>query len=146
MTYKDFAKKAKTLAIVEDRDTQAVYVNPDWMIKIMDIWNDFKDSDEGMLFTIQDIGDMLKLEVERRKALRSKTDRVVGWLYDVIFSAIEPRLTEEENKLFKNLMEYLETGKGLDQKEKELLLKEDQLKKKENIVSLMPGLNFGKMT
>lgn len=145
MTYRDFEKRAIELTVVNDKDTDAVYLRPDWMYKIMKLWKEFKDSHEGEMYQLSDVGDMLKLEVERRRAIRSKVDRVAAWLHDIATSVIDPYVEEQENELMANVIEYMKTNKTLKDKEAELAEKEDVLKKKEALNQFVPGINFSKM-
>lgn len=144
MTYTEYMNRAKEMCIIEDEDTGLSYLIPDFRFILYSaemyetVVSDYED------FTIDIVAEVLKLEVENRNRKADKTGIVAQWAYDVIMTNIDPAITEMDNDLLKNLTEYMVVNDTLKDKEKELIQREDNANKKENITTLFPGMNFSK--
>lgn len=99
--------------------------------------------------TDEEIWDYLKLEVERLREIGTKREQVYEWLYDLINTTIEPAMIQEENELFKNMMDYMKLNGELKEKDVELKEREEKVKNKEEFVDKkqdigVAGFNFAK--
>lgn len=103
MLYTEFMQKAADLTI-EETDNLTFYLEPLWR----SILNDNNMSPK-MISDIKcswiDIEDVLKLEVQRRNTVFSKTPIVIDWLYKVITSEIEPAMVEQQTEIVKRMIE-----------------------------------------
>lgn len=103
MLYTEFMQKAADLTITET-ETGLFYLEPLWHNILYDnkmTLRSFNDVKCGW----NDIEDVLKLEVEKRNALASRTPVVMDWLYRAITSEIEPAILEQQTEVVKRMIE-----------------------------------------
>ena len=108
MLYSEYMHKAKRLEIMQDSESEIWYLNPEWKMDLFD--NDLgkiEDVAAPYVLTWNDIEDVLKLEVERRNNVESKRKQVVDWIYDAIFTQVDPAIMAEETEYIANMMDYL---------------------------------------
>lgn len=116
MLYSAFMLKAKE-EVLSQAHNGKWYLEPEWRDILYHSMNVNPAKLSGSYSpSWEAIEDVLKLEVERRNLLEDHTSEVVDWLYDVITTAVEPAMLEEETKYIKNLTEYL---KATNEKESE---------------------------
>lgn len=144
MTFKEYYPKITELCIVDNNDTWCSYLIPDYkvLLKENELWPNIV---EDHTLTIEDIGEMLKLEVEMRHAVTDKRKIVAQWLYELINSDIKPAEEAQRTELVNDMIEYLKTKDQLADKERELNAQEEKLDKKVEAKAKLPkGLNFSK--
>lgn len=146
MLYIDFMKKAEEFVLSYDEDSGLTYLEPDWRVILsglnLDPEKDITDSPISWDWLCE----RMMLEVERRNKLDDRSKYVIDWIYSILTAAIEPAMLNEENELMKNMMDYMKLNVELKEKEKNLNRKEEALDQKQNVVKMMPGLNFSKRT
>ena len=146
MLYAEFMNNMKEMALVQDEENGLWSIRPDYRytayLEDMDI-RDISDFDDVSWDIIRE---ELALDVAQRNQRESKTHLVIGWLYELLTTAIDPLVTQEETELLKNITEYMEQKNELITKEQELNKKEDILNQKEDVSNMvqLPGLNFAK--
>lgn len=144
MIYVDFMKKAEEFVLSYDEDSGLTFLEPDYYAILVGLkMNPEKDIGDIPLTWAQ-FEKRMELEVERRNKLDDRSKYVIDWLYSVLTSAIEPAMMQQESELMKNIMDYMNLNAELKEKEKSLNQKEEALDKKQNIVKMMPGINFSK--
>ena len=96
--------------VIEEADNGLCYLDPLWKqkldnsyLKMFDITDASVDED--------DIGEILKLEVEKRNTVNSLKPYVLRWVYDIITASVEPAVLHEETDYIKNFIEYRKTNK-----------------------------------
>lgn len=146
MLYDTLMRKAADATIVNEDGN--IYLMPEYRRVLRDegLRGD-KVTDTQV--TDEEIWDYLKLEVERLKEVSSKKEYIYEWIYDVINQAVEPMMTDQENQLFKNMMDYMKLNEDIKEKDVELKEREDKLKNKEEFVNKkqdigVAGFNFAK--
>ena len=144
MTYADYMLKAAKAVIVDDVDASGYsYLEPNYRVVLIDagltpdVVTDYET-------TWPMVKEALKLEVERRNLLSDKSRFVMDWLFEIITATIDPAMITEENELMQNMMSYMKLNHELKEKEQDLRKREETQDKKDNIVDLMPGINFSK--
>ena len=104
MNYFTFTKKAADTVLVQAENGNW-YLIPHWRITLKSANLDpEKVKDIKMDWDI--LKEYLELEVTKRNATEGKIHRVVGWLYDVLTTTVEPEMLEEETEMVKDLVEY----------------------------------------
>lgn len=105
MLYYEFMQKAVSLAVVE-ADNGKYYLEPAFRV-ILDSEGlnpaDVVDYEIGW----GGVKEYLELYVKKMNAVSDKTPTVVDWFYETITMQLEPAITEEENEVVKNLIEYM---------------------------------------
>lgn len=144
MLYSEVIERAKEVAIIIDDASLKAYLRPDYrhLLHLENLTAEHVSDFRGVTNDI--IAENLKLEVEAHNLKVDRTPIVMDWLATVITSTIEPAMIDQENELFKNMMEYMQLNDSLKDKERELEHKEQQLEQKSNIRELIPGMNFSK--
>lgn len=143
MLYTEFMQKAEEFVLSYDEDSGLTYLEPDYYAILVGLKMNPEEIADYPLSWGQ-LEDRMKLEVEKRNKLDDRTKYVVDWLYSILTSAIEPAMLQEENELMKNMMDYMNLNVALKEKEKSLNQKEEALDQKQNVVKMMPGINFSK--
>ena len=116
MLYTEYINKAINLTVTE-ADNGLFYLEPLWRNILYDnnmnirIISDTK-TDWNRIY------DVLKLEVEKRNTINSKTPAVVDWLYNIIIAQIEPAILEEETDYIKQMTEFMRANHELEMKDK----------------------------
>lgn len=146
MLYAEFMHELKDMAIVQDEENGMYSIRPDYRYTASLEDLDPKKITDFAGVTWDIIREDLELDVVQRNQRESKIHLVVGWLYDLLTTAVDPFVTQEENELIQNIVEYMAQKDKLVTKEAELEKKEDLLNKKEDLgnVVQMHGLNFAK--
>lgn len=144
MIYVDFMKKAEEFVLSYDEDSGLTFLEPDYYAILLGLKMDPEKDISDIPLTWAQFEKRMKLEVERRNKLDDRSKYVIDWLYSVLTSAIEPAMMQQESELMKNIMDYMNLNAELKEKEKSLNQKEEALDKKQNIVKMMPGINFSK--
>lgn len=144
MLYTEFMKKAEEFILSYDEDSGLTYLEPDYVAILRGLKMDPEKDISDYPLSWAGLEDRMRLEVERRNKLDDRTKYVVDWLYSVLTAAIEPAMLQEENELMKNMMDYMNLNVALKEKEKNLAQKEEALDQKQNVVKMMPGINFSK--
>lgn len=149
MTYFKLMDEIFDLCIVQVDEGGLWYLSPHWRKIIQEF-----ESSEKELYTkhleqeninLNVLSEILNLEVVRRNAYIDKKLEIRTLLYEVLFSTVEPAVLEEETEYIKNVMDYMKLNDSLKDKEKELNAKENAIKDKEKISSLVPeGMTFKK--
>lgn len=144
MIYVDFMKKAEEFVLSYDEDSGLTFLEPDYYAILLGLKMDPEKDISDIPLTWAQFEKRMELEVERRNKLDDRSKYVIDWLYSVLTSAIEPAMMQQESELMKNIMDYMNLNAELKEKEKSLNQKEEALDKKQNIVKMMPGINFSK--
>lgn len=144
MIYVDFMKKAEEFVLSYDEDSGLTFLEPDYYAILLGLKMDPEKDISDIPLTWAEFEKRMELEVERRNKLDDRSKYVIDWLYSVLTSAIEPAMMQQESELMKNIMDYMNLNAELKEKEKSLNQKEEALDKKQNIVKMMPGINFSK--
>lgn len=144
MIYVDFMKKAEEFVLSYDEDSGLTFLEPDYYAILLGLKMDPEKDVSDIPLTWAQFEKRMELEVERRNKLDDRSKYVIDWLYSVLTSAIEPAMMQQESELMKNIMDYMNLNAELKEKEKSLNQKEEALDKKQNIVKMMPGINFSK--
>ena len=106
MLYSEYIIKAKELTITYDEDAKVSYLEPEWQtILHSNGLGNLEDIKDMYIEGWYDLEDVLKLEVEKRNAIQSKKNIVCEWLYDLITSAVDPAMMQEENDLVQSMIE-----------------------------------------
>lgn len=105
MLYPDFIHQAIDLTIVE-ADNGLSYLDPMWKSILYDNKLDIKRI-SSFKTTWDEVFSVLKLEVERRNAVNSKMPEVIKWLYDLIYTQLEPAILDQETDLMKEMLERM---------------------------------------
>lgn len=144
MLYTEFMKKAEEFILSYDEDSGLTYLEPDYVVILRGLKMNPEEDISDYPLSWAGLEDRMKLEVEKLNKLDDRTKYVVDWLYSVLTAAIEPAMLQEENELMKNMMDYMNLNVSLKEKEKNLAQKEEALDQKQNVVKMMPGINFSK--
>lgn len=119
MWYPDFINFAVKNAITQ-ADNGKWYLEPEWRLIINgDNVQSMQFEGESDPRTLDQIEDVLKLEVERRNISNDKTPYVINWLHEIITTAIDPAVIQEETDYIKNVVEFMKANHGIeDEQEK----------------------------
>lgn len=140
MTYFETVDKAAELTVLTDSVTGAAYLDPYYkcLLREMNIHLE-NDPDD------RELGEALRLVVKKLNAQSDKIRPVLEWLYEMVIATAEPAVTQEENELMKNMLEYMEQKERIKEKEAALDQKEKALDVKEDTGKILPfGINFAK--
>ena len=108
MYYSEFVFKAEKLTI-NLLENGVWYLEPEWKdILYRNDMGDLENLTDSFLSGWDDVEDILKLEVEKRNARRSRSNEVMDWFYDFITATVEPAMLEEETNFIKQLLEFRE--------------------------------------
>ncbi len=97
--------------------------------------------DHDEVISEEELIEAIKLEVEKRNIMNNKMNIIAAWVAKTIEEVIDPAITQEENQLMLNLLNYLERDKKVKEKEEELDVKEKELEVKATLPS---NINFAK--
>lgn len=145
MLYHDYVIKAIEATVITDENSRVAYLDPNykWILEAEDLSDTSEISDFRM--SIDDVYEMLKLEVKRRNAQFDHSRNVAEWIDAVINNAIDPMLTDTDNELMKNIIEYMKYNDKLNDKAIELTKKAETLEKKSEIrQAVAEGINLSK--
>ena len=144
MLYIDYMTKVKEIAIIENEETGMVYIRPDYEyaletsgIKLSEV-TDFEN------VTRDNVYRQLLLERDMLNVRNDKMPYVAQWLYDVIYSMVDPAIVEEQDKLMKDMIEYRKEKNAIDNRTKELNQKQQELEEKNKILPFNFGMDFRK--
>lgn len=140
MTYFEAMEAAIELTVVTDSISGMSYLEPNYRLLLKENGISLPDDKDG-----SELYELLHLEVEKRNAKLNRLQPVLDWLYDVMTTTVDPAVTQEENELIKNVMDYMKLNSELKVKEKELEQKEQGLEVKERVGNVIPfDINFSK--
>ena len=140
MTYFEAMEAAIELTVVTDSISGMSYLEPNYRLLLKESGISLPDDKDG-----SELYELLHLEVEKRNAKLNRLQPVLDWLYDVMTTTVDPAVTQEENELIKNVMDYMKLNSELKVKEKELEQKEQGLEVKERVGNVIPfDINFNK--
>lgn len=140
MTYFEAMEAAIELTVVTDSISGMSYLEPNYRLLLKESGISLPDDKDG-----SELYELLHLEVEKRNAKLNRLQPVLDWLYDVMTTTVDPAVTQEENELIKNVMDYMKLNSDLKVKEKELEQKEQGLEVKERVGNVIPfDINFSK--
>jgi hypothetical protein len=97
--------------------------------------------DHDEVISEEELIEAIKLEVEKRNIMNNKMNIIAAWIAKTIEEVVDPAITQEENQLMLNLLNYLERDKQVKEKEEELEVKEKELEVK---ATLPTNINFAK--
>lgn len=146
MLYDTLMRKAIEATIVNEDGN--IYLVPEYR-KVLRDEKLTADKVTDTKVTDEEIWDYLKLEVERLREVGTKREYFYEWMYDIITGTIDPAMTDQENELFKNMMDYMKLNSEVKEKDIELKEREEKLKDKEEFVDKkadvgIAGFNFAK--
>ena len=144
MLYSEFMKKAEELVLTTDEDSGLSFLEPDYYAIMKSVNMDPEEDIFDIPISWDQFVERMELQADKLNKLDDRSKYVMDWMFQVLTSAIEPAMVQEENELFKNMTEYMNRKHELAEKEKELQLKENTLGNKQSVVQLMPGMNFSK--
>lgn len=106
MDYFDIINQAIQLCITTDSESNISYLEPPYRMLLREagLINEEVISNEELY-------ELLKLEVEKRNAKVNRLQPILNWIYDTVSSTVEPAITQEENEMMKNLVEYMRLNK-----------------------------------
>lgn len=113
MTYFDLINNAIDLCITVDSTTGMAYLEPPYRMLLREA-----DLIHPEIIEPEELYELLKLEVKKQNAKVNKSYAVSEWLHDIITQTVDPAMTQEENELMKNLLEYMKV-KSEQQESKE---------------------------
>ena len=106
-----FIKKSMDLTITQ-ADNDLWYLEPLWKQIILN-----EGLSVGKTASWSELEDILKLEVEKRNVVNSRSPYVLNWLYNIISTQIEPTITQEETDYIKAVTEYMKFKHEKQEKE-----------------------------
>ncbi len=108
MTYFDLINNAIDLCITVDSTTGMAYLEPPYRMLLREA-----DLIHPEIIEPEELYELLKLEVKKQNAKVNKSYAVSEWLHDIITQTVDPAMTQEENELVKNLLEYMRKNEEL---------------------------------
>lgn len=141
MLYDDYMRKAAEETIVNEDGN--IYLVPNYR-QILRGAELTPDKVTDIDVTMEEVSEYLKLEVERLKEISTKREFVYEWLYDLLTTTVEPTMVDQENELFKNMLEYMKLNEDLKNREQELTEKEEELNAKTEVPLDISGFSFSK--
>ena len=144
MLYSEYMDQVKEIALLVNGTNGMTYIRPDYAyvlasseIKLSDI-TDFDGVNEQIVL------EHLKLERDMLNTQMDQSPIVMQWLSDVISTVVEPTIIDQQNKLIKDMIEYRKEKNSIDERTKELDLKQQALEDKSKILPLNFGMDFSK--
>ena len=107
MSYFDVLNKAYELVVVTDELTGISYLQPAYKMLLRDNEVHLPGYDAIANNNDSELWEAVKLEVEKRNAMLNFVNPVAEWVYSVVATNVDPAMTQEENELIKNVLEYL---------------------------------------
>lgn len=144
MLYKEYMDKVKDIALLMNEDTGLTYIAPDYeyLLSVSDLKLEDVSDFDGVNKNV--VHRHLLLERDMRNAQRDKTPIIMQWIYDVMTTVVEPAIIEQQNELIKNLLEYRKEKNAIDDRTKELDIKQKVLEDKSKVLPITFGMNFAK--
>ena len=138
MNYFDIVNKAIELVIIEAKNGLA-FLEP----RYKEVLRGAGLMNNGIVEN-EELFEILKLEVEKRNAINNNVASIASWASTIVNSADEA-MTEQENELMKNMMEYMRNNELLKEREAAVEKKELELAAKSKEKNVVPfGLNLAK--
>lgn len=125
--------------ISEDENTHVSYIEPAYPNLLSTIGYTIIDSSEDIYFESSkillrhELAEFLDLCVKKKNASTSKVGYIMSWIYDIMKPTIDANITDTENELMKNMIEYMKLTK-------------EQKSEENKIESITKGMNFSKAT
>lgn len=107
MSYFDVLNKAYELVVVTDELTGISYLQPSYKMLLRDNEVHLPGYDSLVNNNDPELWEAVKLEVDKRNAMLNFMNPVAEWMYSVLANVVDPAITNEENELMKNVLEYM---------------------------------------
>jgi len=125
MTYFEACNKAVELTVVTDELTAVSYLQPFYRVLLRDNDVHLPGYDPVANDNDPELWEIVYLEVAKRNAMLNHVEPVAEWVYSAIAGVIDPAMTQEENELVKNVLEYMKTkekkkSRGRKKKEEQI--------------------------
>lgn len=106
MKFEEYFDKICEACIVNDGLMWNSYLVPNYkhVLKNMELLPKVVDDEK---ITMEDVGEMLKLEVERRRAVTGKERALCNWIYEIIDGTIEPTIESGKSEMLNDLAEMM---------------------------------------
>ena len=138
--YFKIVNEAIELVVETDDETGISYLIPQYKELlfeqgiVLDKDKDPREQDE--------LYEIVKLEVEKRNALNNYVPYVARMMYELFDQKINPTVTDEENEMIANMLEYMKEKNALQEREKDIENRERAMSLKNRLKG--NGLNFAK--
>ena len=111
MGFDEYFDKICALCIVNDGEAWSSYVEPNYrvLLKRNDLLPSVVEDEE---LTMENVGEMLKLEVERRHTITGRSRALANWVYEIIDGTIEPAIETGESELINKVIDLLQKDKA----------------------------------
>lgn len=143
MLYHEFMNYASDQCIAFSNNTHLAYVLPDYryVLREAGFTPDKVEDNEGL--TWDEIGESLKLEAEMYNAENNSVVMLADFINDIIRKDIEPAAMQEQNELFKNMIEYMKENNKREEFQR-VNLGTDKEQQMGQLHQLFPNVNFEK--
>lgn len=143
MMYNEFMNVASGKCIEFTENTKQAYLLPDYryVLRASGFTPDKVEDFEGL--TWDEVGESLKLEVQMYNAENNSTLLLANLINDIITTDIAPLAQQEQNELFKNIIEYLKENNAREKFQK-VTLGNDKEEQMGQLHQLFPNVNFEK--
>ena len=145
MTYNDYMNIILPGCVDYDQESYTFYVNPDYayVLKKSDLDPSIVDDYE---LTWDELHRVIELEKDRMNAGRNMLNRLANDVINIIGKSVDPVMAQQQNELFKNLVEYMKANNAGEAESKDGsastgITREDNADK---ISNLFPGMTFEK--
>lgn len=106
MLYCEYMDKVKEIALWESTDTGKTYIVPDYEYNLAHQEFSLADVTDFPGADMNTVRRQLELERDMRNAQKDYTMEVMKWLHQFIDGAVQPTMTDAENKIMEMLMNY----------------------------------------
>ena len=134
MLYSEYIQKAKNMCLAIDDVNNVAYLIPDYRYILHLSGMKIEDITDFPGVTPEIIAENLKLEADGYNARNNMGPGLAAWLRETILDALSPVAAQEQDELFKNLIEYMKTA--TDKKEAEAKADEAKAKAAESIAKV----------
>lgn len=107
MSYFDIMNMAYELVVTTDEVTGMSYLQPSYKMLLRDNEIHLPGYDAIVNNNDPELWEAVKLEVDKRNARLNFVNPVAEWIFSVIANVVDPTLTQEQNELIKNILEYI---------------------------------------
>ena len=131
MLFQEYFDKACAICIVDDGDIWDSYLLPDYKVRLFqaalapEMVSDYE-------LNMDELTEMLKLEVERRRIVTGRSRAMIEWLYNLLTEEIDPLKEELDSTMVNDMVEYMKLKGVLSDKDIELQQREKTVSAKEN--------------
>lgn len=143
MSYEKYFDVVIDSVIGEDPDNDTAFLNPfyKYVLKKQGLT---PDTVEDYYLSWDELEDTLKLIVDKINRKRDNSKNVFDWLYYMIFTKIQPTVTEIENKYLDDFFNYLKHKMDNNNKENKETKEIEKSNEKNEIKSKFGNMNFTK--